>query len=83
MTNDRPTEAPAFQLAPLGRTPKRKEQSATLWAMTRAERIAAMRAGVLSMQQCCEWAARRPHEVPLVNDEFEFIAAYDAERHND
>jgi hypothetical protein len=83
MSTDRPTQAPATQPAPLGRTPRRKEQSDRLWKMTAAERVAAMRAGDLSMQQCCEWAALRPDEVPLINNEFEFLAAYDAERHDD
>ncbi|HEX8086567.1 MAG TPA: hypothetical protein VF529_19930 [Solirubrobacteraceae bacterium] len=58
----------------LRRDPTRDEQRRQLWAMTRAERVSAMRAGRLSLQQCCDWAARRPHEVPLVNGEFEFIA---------
>ena len=82
MSTNRPTRAPATQPAPLGRTPQRKEQSDRLWAMTPAQRVTAMRTGRLSMRQCCEWAARRPDEVPLVNGEFEFIAAYDAERHD-
>jgi hypothetical protein len=42
--------------------------------MTPNERIAAMRRGSLSMEQCCAWAARYPHQVPLINGEFEFIA---------
>jgi hypothetical protein len=46
-----------------------------LWRMTPNERIAAMRRGSLSMEQCCAWAARYPHQVPLINGEFEFIAA--------
>ena len=48
--------------------------------MTPTERIAAMRRGDLSMQQCCAWAARYPNQVPLINGEFEFIAAYTPER---
>ncbi|MGO9972324.1 MAG: hypothetical protein ACLP01_05850 [Solirubrobacteraceae bacterium] len=47
-----------------------------LWRLTPAERIAAMRRGELTMEQCCAWAARYPHQVPLIDDEFEFIAAY-------
>ncbi len=35
-----------------------------------------MRRGELTMEQCCAWAARYPHQVPLIDDEFEFIAAY-------
>lgn len=63
----------------LSRDPTREEQSRILWSMTATERVAAMRAGRLNLRQCCEWAARRPHEVPLINGEFEFIAAYDVE----
>jgi len=47
-----------------------------LWRMTPNERIAAMRRGDLTMEQCCAWAARYPQQVPLLNGEFEFIAAY-------
>jgi hypothetical protein len=34
-----------------------------------------MRRGELTSGQLLEWAKRRPCEVPLVNGEFEFIAA--------
>jgi hypothetical protein len=54
--------------------PTTAEQSQRLWAMTAAQRVAAMQAGRLSMVQCCEWAAQRPDEVPLINGEFAFIA---------
>jgi hypothetical protein len=47
-----------------------------VWRMTPNERIAAMRRGELSMEQCCAWAARYPRQVPLINGEWEFIAAY-------
>ena len=47
--------------------------------MTPNERIAAMRRGDLTMEQCCAWAARYPQQVPLINGEFEFIAAYTPE----
>ena len=51
----------------------------SLWRMTVPERIAAMRRGELSMEQCCAWAARHPDQVPLLNGEFEFLAAYTPE----
>lgn len=44
--------------------------------MTAAERIAVMRRGELTLKECCRWAARAPHEVPLLHGEFEFIAAF-------
>ena len=50
-----------------------------LWRMAPNERIAAMRRGDLTMEQCCAWAARYPHQVPVINGEFEFIAAYTPE----
>jgi hypothetical protein len=46
-----------------------------LWQMTRAQRVAAMRRGELSLEQCAAWAARYPEQVPLLNGEFEYIAA--------
>ena len=63
----------------LRRDPEREEESRALWAMTPAERVTAMRAGRLSGRQCSEWARRRPKEVPLLNGEFEFIAAFEPE----
>jgi hypothetical protein len=50
------------------------EASERLWALTAEERVVAMRRGELSLRQLCEWARRRPDEVPLVNGEYEFIA---------
>jgi len=50
-----------------------------LWRMTPDERVAAMRRGDLTMEQCCAWAARYPHQVPLLHGEFEFIAAFTPE----
>ena len=38
-----------------------------------------MRAGELTLKECCQWAAHAPHEVPIVNGEFEFIAAFTPE----
>ena len=50
-----------------------------LWRLNPAERVAAMRGGRLTMEQCCAWAARYPSQVPLLNGEFEFIAAFTSE----
>lgn len=57
-------------------TVERDARIEALWRMTPNERIAAMRRGDVSMEQCCAWAARHPRQVPLINGEFEFIAAY-------
>lgn len=51
----------------------------TLSLMTPAQRVAAMRRGELSLEQCSAWAARYPEEVPLINGEFEFLAAFTPE----
>ena len=51
----------------------------SLWEMTPAQRIAAVRRGELSLEQCAAWAARYPEQVPLLNGEFEFIAAHTPE----
>ena len=47
----------------------------TLRRMTPAQRVAAMRRGELTLEQCSAWAARHPEQVPLVNGEFEYLAA--------
>jgi hypothetical protein len=54
-----------------------------LWQMTPSQRVAAMRHGHLTMEQCCAWAARYPDQVPLLHGEFEFIAAYTPEIRRD
>jgi hypothetical protein len=56
-----------------------EEQLRQLWAMSPSERVAAMRRGELNMRQCCAWAGRHANQVPLLNGEFEFIAAYTPE----
>ncbi|MGI8593500.1 MAG: hypothetical protein ACR2ML_03875 [Solirubrobacteraceae bacterium] len=50
------------------------EASERLWALSAQERVSAMRRGELSLQQLCEWARRRPEEVPRLDGEYEFIA---------
>ena len=54
--------------------PAWEEDKRRLWAMTRDERVRAMRAGELSLRLCLHWANRAPHEVPLLENEWEFIA---------
>jgi hypothetical protein len=54
----------------------REARLEAMWRMAPNERIAAMRRGDLSMEQCCAWASRYPRQVPLINGEWEFIAAY-------
>jgi hypothetical protein len=47
----------------------------SLWQMSAAERVAAMRRGDLSYEQLAAWSARYPDQVPTVHGEFEWIAA--------
>ena len=46
-----------------------------LWQMTPSQRVAAMRRGELTLEQCSAWAARHPEQVPLLGGEFEYLAA--------
>lgn len=52
----------------------RRERMEALWRMRPEQRQAEMWAGKLTWDQLYEWAARAPHEVPLVDGEFAFIA---------
>jgi hypothetical protein len=54
----------------------REARLRALWEMTPAQRVAAMRRGELSLEQCSAWAARHPDQVPMLNGEFEFLAAH-------
>jgi hypothetical protein len=47
--------------------------------MSAEGRRAAMWRGELTWGQLFEWAKLAPHEVPLINGEFAFIAAYTPE----
>ncbi len=53
----------------------KREASQALWAMSVDQRVVAMRRGELTRNQLYEWARHAPREVPLLNGEFEFIAA--------
>jgi hypothetical protein len=50
-----------------------------LWQMTPAQRVAAMRRGELTLEQCSAWAARHPEQVPLLGGEFEYITMFTPE----
>ncbi len=66
--------APSDLGAQITRRTEQTEASALLWAMTVYERVVAMRNGTLSFAQCMEWARRAPGQIPLLEDEWEFIA---------
>jgi hypothetical protein len=55
------------------------ERLAQMWAMSPSERRHAAEHGELSLGEMLRWAARRPHEVPLVDGEFFFITALSAD----
>ncbi|HZK73768.1 MAG TPA: hypothetical protein VFD88_07195 [Clostridia bacterium] len=59
----------------LGGPKTRDARLAALWRMTPAQRVAAMRRGDLTLEQCAAWAARYPEQIPLLNGEFEYLAA--------
>ncbi|MGI8411549.1 MAG: hypothetical protein ACR2LV_02560 [Solirubrobacteraceae bacterium] len=69
-TTPKVTEIPGLALPA---SPQERER--LFWRLSSAERVALMRAGELTLKECCRWAARAPHEVPLSNGEFEFITA--------
>lgn len=70
--HDTDRDAPAQALgAP---DPTIAEGRSQLWAMSAAQRVAAMHRGELSLDQLAAWSRARPDEVPLVNGEFAWIA---------
>lgn len=78
--SDRTTERPRLlseQILQSARERAARLQS--MWDMSVDERVAAMRRGELTLEQCAAWAARCPEQVPLLNGEFEYIAAFTPE----
>jgi hypothetical protein len=57
----------------------RRARLEALWIMTPTQRVAAMRRGELSLEQCAAWAARYPEQVPQINGEYEYLAAFTPE----
>jgi hypothetical protein len=53
----------------------RAERLSPLWEMSPAQRIDAMRHDELTSEQLAAWSARHPEQVPMLNGEFEWIAA--------
>ena len=68
----RPRRGGSPSRGPSGRA---RDGSASLWQMTPAQRVAAMRRGELTYEQLAAWSARHPDEVPVVHGEFEWILA--------
>lgn len=67
-----PWQTAGHALTALG--PTIGEGRARLWAMSPAERVAAMHRGELTLDQLAAWTRARPDECPTVNDEFAWIA---------
>lgn len=63
----------------LKRLQARRERLEALWIMTPTQRVTAMRRGELSLEQCAAWAARYPEQMPQINGEFEYLAAFTPE----
>jgi hypothetical protein len=63
----------------LKRLRARRVRLEALWSMTPTQRVTAMRRGELSLEQCAAWAARYPEQVPKINGEFEYLAAFTPE----
>ena len=55
------------------------ERLERMWALRPTDWLAAARSGRLTLGEMLRWAARAPHEVPLVNGEFFFITALSAD----
>lgn len=53
----------------------RAERLRPMWEMSPAQRVAAMRSGGLTYEQLAAWSARHPEQIPMLNGEFEWIAA--------
>ena len=49
------------------------ERLTRMWALTPEQRRHAAEAGHMTLGEMLRWAARAPHEVPLVDGEFFFI----------
>jgi hypothetical protein len=52
-----------------------RQQVASIWTMTRSQRLDKYVTNQLTREQIQEWAGRAPSELPLINGEFAHIAA--------
>jgi len=75
-TSARNQDARAYRVTSLAVDAKRLGQ---FWDLTPAERVAAARAGRLTLGEMLRWASRVPQEVPLIDGEFFFITALSAD----
>ncbi len=68
----KPQTATAIPAVGSLKDPERLER---MWSMKPPARRAAAETGQFTLGEMLRWAARAPHEVPLVDGEFFFIAA--------
>jgi hypothetical protein len=73
----KPRTPPGEQILQSAR--EREARLRPMWKMSVQQRVQAMRKGELSLEQCAAWAARYPEQVPVLNGEFEYIAAFTPE----
>ena len=59
------------------------ERLEQMWQLTPAQRIRAAYRGNFTLGEMLRWAARAPHEVPLVNGEFFFISYFETDDDDD
>jgi hypothetical protein len=69
-----PLKVAAPRQDPKGPAELAAEVATVLAGMTYEERVRAYRSGALSRHELAVAAARMPEEMPLLNDEFEWIA---------
>lgn len=55
------------------------EEKARIESMSAEERVDAMYDGLFTYRELSWWASRWPHQVPLINNEFAYLAAFEAE----
>ena len=60
-----------------------RERVEQMWQLTPAQRIRAAYRGNFTLGEMLRWAARAPHEVPLVNGEFFFISYFETDDDDD
>jgi len=78
--SDRTTERPRLLSEQILQSAReRAARLQPMWDMSVDERVAAMRRGELTLEQCAAWAAHCPEQAPLLNGEFEYIAAFTPE----
>jgi hypothetical protein len=82
------TDAPAASrsraaLPRVARLDIHRERVEQMWQLTPAQRIRAAYRGSFTLGEMLRWAARAPHEIPLVDGEFFFIRYFETDDDGD